>query len=187
MSIIKNKIANLLTGLTLTEVSTYALSNNYTQNKHMNTKLDLIHLKNSVSSEYNVLRTWLLPSLLEVLKNNKHNEYPQIIFEMSTIFKKGSSETGTEENERLCILLHNKTTTFTEIKQVLDYLFNSLNIKYTIKETEHPSFIPGRTARVSVNNKEIAYIGEIHPKVLKNFDLELPVAALELNLTELFT
>jgi len=186
ISILKNKIAELLTGLTLTEVSTYALSNNYTQNKYMNTKLDLIHLKNSVSSDYNVLRTWLVPSLLEVLKNNKHNEYPQIIFEMATIFKKGSSDTHTEENERLCVLLHNKTTNFTEIKQVLDYLFKSLNLKYTIKETEHPSFIPGRVARVSCNGKEVAYIGEIHPKVLKNFDLELPVAALELNLTELF-
>ena len=186
MEILKNKIAEILIGLNLTEVSTYALSNNHIQNTFMNTSLSLIHLKNSVSSDYNVLRMWLTPSLLEVLKNNKHNEYPQNIFEISTIFKTGTSETHTQENERLCILLHDKNTNFTVIKQILDYLFSSLNLKYSINETEHPSFIPGRVARISHNNKEIAYIGEIHPSVLKNFGLELPVAALELNLTELF-
>ena len=186
MEILKNKIAEILMGLNLTEVSTYALSNNHIQNTFMNTSLSLIHLKNSVSSDYNVLRMWLTPSLLEVLKNNKHNEYPQNIFEISTIFKTGTSETHTQENERLCILLHDKNTNFTVIKQILDYLFSSLNLKYSINETEHPSFIPGRVARISHNNKEIAYIGEIHPSVLKNFGLELPVAALELNLTELF-
>ena len=48
------------------------------------------------------------------------------------------------------------------------------------------SFISGRTGRVSCKGKEVAYIGEINPQVLDNFALETPVAALELNLTDLF-
>jgi len=61
-----------------------------------------------------------------------------------------------------------------------------LNVRYEIEETEHPSFIPGRVARIKINNKKIAYIGEISPKVIVNWDLDVPVTALELNLTELF-
>ena len=61
----------------------------------------------------------------------------------------------------------------------------SLGVKFDLKETEHDSFISGRVARVSCGGKEIAYIGEIHPRCLENFELEMPVAALELNLSEL--
>ena len=61
-----------------------------------------------------------------------------------------------------------------------------LDVKYEMRETEHASFIPGRVARVSVKDKDIAYIGEIHPGVLQNFDIDIPVAAFEFNLTELF-
>jgi len=49
-----------------------------------------IPLANSISSEYNVLRAWVLPSLMEILSNNKHHEYPQKIFTIGTIFKKNA-------------------------------------------------------------------------------------------------
>ena len=87
---------------------------------------------------------------------------------------------------RLGLALCEDKADFTKIKQIFDYLMRMLDIKYEIKETDHPSFIQGRVARVSVKNKDIAYIGELHPQILQNFDLDMPVAAFELNLTELF-
>ena len=68
----------------------------------------------------------------------------------------------------------------------MDYLFSQLDLKYEIKDVEHDSFIEGRVGRISVKGKDVAYIGEIHPLVLTRFDLTVPVAALEINLTELF-
>ena len=65
-------------------------------------------------------------------------------------------------------------------------MFNALGLKYSTEETDHQSFITGRVARVIVNDQKIAYMGEINPIVLNNFSLEMPVAALELNVTELF-
>ena len=75
---------------------------------------------------------------------------------------------------------------FTRAKQMLDAVINALDIKYEIKEAEQKSFISGRTARILVNNKGVAYLGEIHPQVLENFGLKTPVAGFELNLTELY-
>ena len=72
------------------------------------------------------------------------------------------------------------------MKQFLDYLFRMIGIKYSVEETEHESFIPGRVIKIIVNNKPIGFLGEIHPSVLRNFALEMPVAAMEINLTELF-
>ncbi len=177
---IKNKIADILIGLGITEVSTYHLTNKELQTTLMNTILECIDILNPKSAEYNTLRAWVIPSLLEVLKTNKHNEYPQRIFEIGTIFKKSG-----EEAAHLAVVLADTDANFTHIKQILDALAISLSLKITCKETEHPSFIRGRVARVSCNNKEIAYIGEIHPQVLQNFGLETPVAACELNMTEI--
>jgi phenylalanyl-tRNA synthetase beta subunit len=62
----------------------------------------------------------------------------------------------------------------------------ALNIKYELTDTEHGSLIRGRNARVIVNGAKIAYIGEVHPQVLSNWTIDMPVAILEMNVTELF-
>ena len=182
----KNKIADFLIGLNLLEVSSYNISNKHDQNGRMLVNNNLILLANSLTQDYNALRSWLIPSLLKILKENKHNEYPQRIFEIGRIFEKDKSETNVKEYDKLGIALSDIKTNFTEIKQILDALLNVLNIKYEINEEEHQSFIKGRAAKISINNKKIAYFGEISPAVLERWDLELPVAVLELDLNELF-
>jgi len=153
----------------------------------MNFNAEIVELENALTKEYNVLRYWMIPSLMHVLSENKHNEYPQHIFDMGTVFKENNEkETHLEEATRLGIALCNPKADFTEIKQILDYLFRALGISYDIEEAEHDSFIKGRVGRVSYHGKKIAYIGEIYPKVLENWELEMPVAVLELNLTDLF-
>ena len=184
--IFKRKISNLLVGLDLIETSTYNLTNKDFQCKRMSIELPPIELANSISSDYNVLRAWALPSLIEILSNNKHYEYPQKIFTTGTIFKENNKfETNIEENERLAVAIASEKTDYTEIRQILDYLFRNLDLKYEIVETEHNSFIAGRVGRVVVNGKKVAYIGEISPKVLQNWELEVPITAFELNLSEL--
>lgn len=184
---LKSKIIELLIGFGFLETNTYNLVNKDIQTKMMEYETEVIALKNSVSTEYNSLRAWMIPSLMQVLKDNKHYEYPQNIFEIGAVFKKNEEfETNIEETQRLAVLLCSKDVDFTRIKQVMDALMNAFELKYHVEDVVHNSFIPGRVARISINNKKIAYIGEIHPKVLENFGLEMPVATLELNISELF-
>jgi phenylalanyl-tRNA synthetase beta chain len=185
--IFKNKVADSITGLGFLETSTYNLSNKEFQSKRMEVQSDTIELLNSISSDYNVLRSWVLPSLMEILGNNKHHEYPQRIFTIGTVFKKNNKEeTGIQEDQRLAIAIASEKTDYTKARQVLDYLLRSLDLKYEINEAEHGSFIPGRVGRAVVKGKKVAYIGEISPKVIRNWDLNVPVTAFELNLSELF-
>lgn len=183
---LKRKISEILAGLGLIEVNTYHLTSREAQAERMGAKLDLIEVARSATKEYSALRQWMIPCLMQVLFENKHHEYPQNIFDIGIVFKKNpATETGIGENENLSVVLCNQSTDFTKIKQVLDYLFRCLGIKYTLEETEHPSFIPGRVAQLSANGKKIGYIGELHPQVLSNWGIDLPVSALEINLTEL--
>ena len=183
----KNKISVLLAGLGLIETSTYHLANKEVQCRKMNVETPLIELANSISSDYDVLRAWVLPSLMEVLSNNKHHEYPQKIFTMGTIFKKSSGEeTGISEKQRLAVAIASEKADYTEIRQMLDYLFRSIGVNYEVSEAEHASFIDGRVAKVSIGGNKVAYMGEINPIVLSRWGIEVPVAALELNLMELY-
>ncbi|HIP89336.1 MAG TPA: phenylalanine--tRNA ligase subunit beta, partial [Thermococcus paralvinellae] len=75
----------------------------------------------------------------------------------------------------------------TEAKEILDSVMRHLGIEYELEETEHGSFIPGRVGKVIVNGKEIGIIGEIHPQVLENWGIEMPVAAFEIFLKPLYT
>jgi phenylalanyl-tRNA synthetase beta chain len=171
----------------LLETSTYHLTNKDHQCRRMDTEVPLIPLANSLSNEYDMLRAWVIPSMMEVLAGNRHNDYPQNIFGTGAVFKKKpDQDTNITEHVRIAVALCSDTADYTAIRQVLDYLLSSIDVEYSIEDTEHSSFIPGRVGRVKAKNKGIAYIGEIHPQVLDNWDLDMPVACFELNLTELF-
>jgi len=185
--IFKRKVANILVGFAFLETSTYHLTNPEDHNKKMNFETEIIQLDNPLSTDYSILRSWLTPSLMKVLSENTHNEYPQNIFEISEVFNHNNkTETNVEETTRLAVLLCEKNSDFTKIKQILDSLLSVLNIDYTVQEFTNNSFIPGRAASIIVKGKKIADLGEIHPLVLENFNINMPVASFELNLTELF-
>lgn len=185
--VFKRKLSEILVGLGLLECKVYHLTSKEFQGKMMNKDTAMIELANAMNIEYSALSAWVIPLLMEVLRNNKHNEYPQNIFTISGVFKKaGNTETGILEQETLACLLCAEDADYTRIKQVLDYLFRMIGVEYNIEDAEHSSFISGRVGRLVVNGKNFAYIGEISPVVLENWKIEQPVAAFELNISELF-
>lgn len=182
----KNLVAEILVGLGLMETHTFCISNKEVQNKSMGTKQPLIELSNALSSEYDVLRAKIIPSLMEVLKINKHNDYPQKIFEIGIIFEKDSKqETNIKETNNLAAMICSADSNYTLIRQILDNLLSRLGKEVIIKDTEHNSFLSGRAGSVHVSGKQIGIIGEIHPQVLENFGIEMPVVAFEIDLDEL--
>ena len=179
------RIANVLVGLDLLETNTYHLMSKEELNTKMCLELLPIELENA-PADYNCLRNWMTPSLMKVLSENKHNDYPQKIFEIGTIFKQDETqETNVKEQKRLTVLTTHTKADYTEAKQILDFMMKALDLKYVIEETEHNSFIQGRVGRVIVEGTKVAYIGEIHPQVLENWKLEMPVSGFEINITEL--
>ncbi len=183
----KKKIVYLLIGLNYMEINTHHLIPKLAQKEQMLTTQEVVSIIDSVSIEFNSLRSWLLPSTLLVLKDNKHNEFPQNIFEIATIFLPNKQTATTiEEQQHLTIALCESNADYTKIRQVVDYILRMLALEYEIKETTHPSFIQGRVGEIFVNNKSIGFLGELNPEVLSNFTLETPTVAAELNCNILF-
>ena len=172
-----SKIAELLIGLGLIEISSYHLV------KEEEIKLaekEKIEVENS-KTEYKILRPNLLLPTLRIFAENKGCEYPQRIFEMGTIFARGEkSETGISESKHLIVA--GSPANFTELKQMLDYLARMFNVSYTLQEISYTGCIEGRTGTILLNNKPAGIIGEMHPDTLRKWNIKMPVAFFEINL-----
>jgi phenylalanyl-tRNA synthetase beta chain len=186
----RKKVSYLLTGLDMLEASSFHISNKELQLKKMNNNADdFVELLESKSDGHNLLRYSVLASLMQILGENTHNEYPQNLFESAICFRQTNnpdSETGIEEINHLAVVLCGNDTNYTKIKQVLDYLMRHLDLKYEIKETANPAFISGRAGKIILDGKEIGFLGEIHPQVIDNFGVEMPIAGMEIDLKKIF-
>ena len=182
LGVFKKKIVDLLIGLKLTELYTYNISNDQVMEKQSFGKKPIM-LTNSISEEYNCLRNNMISSLLDTLAHNKHNDYPQHIFDIGIVFTKDpKEETGIKEQSYLSVVFCEEGVNFTKIKQVLDYVFSNLDTTYEVKESLNKTFMEGRVGEIIVKGKTIGTIGELNPEVLSNFQLEYSVAAFELNI-----
>ncbi len=181
-----DRIRSIIVGLGFQEVWSAVLSNKQLMYDQMNLENEnnVVELEDYISETYSIVRSWLMPIMLDFLSKNKHNDFPQKIFEQGISTLKDGNNVN--DYEKISIVISNSNTDFTEIKQILDYLMKMLKINYDIDEIEHKSFISGRVGKIIINKDEVGLIGEINPEVLFNFRLENPVVALELNLDKLF-
>ena len=184
---IKRKISEIFVGLKILEVSNYHLTNKKDEFTKMGisktNEKEFIEVEES-KTDYSMLRKYLTPYLLKNISENIDSEYPQSIFEIGKVFKLQKEEINERENLAVAITPGN----FTEIKQALEYFLKMINIEIKIKEPEEfpLHFIEGRVAEIILENKRIGFIGEIHPKILKNWRIKMPVAIFEISLKEIF-
>ncbi len=187
-TMLRDLIRELMVGLGYQEVLTFTLSNPDTLFRKMNILPEkVVELANPRVSWMTCLRNWLLPNLMEFLSHNTHVEYPQKIFEVGYCVVHDEKQVNkTRDIEKLgCVTIHSNAS-FTEIKSTLDALLTNLGLKYDLEETSHGSFIEGRVGKIIIEGEETGLIGEIHPQVLQNWNLENPAAAFELDLSKIW-
>ena len=185
---VANAVRQIMVGLGFVEALNFILANEVDHYQKMRRKAEgLVTLANPVSTEYSIIRNDLLPSLMRNLADNKHQVFPQRMFEVSDVIRiNKESETCTERRIHAAGVSSHPTANFTEIKSILEALLMNLGLKnWTVHEAEHPSFLQGRAATVSFKGTELGVVGEIHPEVLNNFELENPTSAFEIDLQKI--
>jgi phenylalanyl-tRNA synthetase beta chain len=179
-----DRCRELMVGAGFQEVFSALLSNKGTLSHRMAAPaMDTVEIDEFISENYSVLRTWLIPVLMEVLAENKHQEYPQRVFEQGLVTHRHGDRAV--DKEKLAAVSTHADATYTEMRQVLDGMLAALGIDAKLAEAEHPSFIPGRCAQVLIAGEPAGFLGEIHPGVLERWGLHMPVAALELDLSRM--
>jgi phenylalanyl-tRNA synthetase beta chain len=155
-------------------------------------------LANPMSSEQSQLRTTLLGSLLDVAQRNRARGVAAIgLFESGAVYHAGeiSAENLVDEPHHLGTLLAGpiRQATWREqrpphadffaAKGVLSGLLSALGLDWEVQVGVAPFLHPGRAASVHVGGEEIGWLGEIHPNVAAQWDLDDTVAGFELNLS----
>jgi len=193
------KVRQILTGCGLYEVITYSFHSR-TEFDRLGVPADsplrnTVALQNPLSEEQAVMRTLMLPGILDVLQRNYSRRNSNgAVFGIGTVFYPRAKEELPAEREKIAAAVMGNTPKawgtpshtmdFYHLKGVLEALFRSLNISsYSFEPVSaEPGYHPGRTARVCVKGNDIGFLGEIHPQVLENYELPDRVAALELDL-----
>ena len=180
-------VAEIMIGLGFQEVLTYALTSPVVVSNNVpSSQGKLVELLNPRMTTHTVLRNWLLPSLLETLSHNTHVDYPQRIFEIGPCIGRRENETHPiQETRRLAAVTIHANAGFTEIRSSLDALAKNKGRSFQIKETEHPSFLSGRCGAIISDGREVGVIGEVNPRVIKSWGLNLPAAAFEVEMPAL--
>ncbi|XP_065176367.1 phenylalanine--tRNA ligase beta subunit-like [Sycon ciliatum] len=147
-----------------------------------------VHIGNPKTLEFQVARTTLLPGILKTVASNRKVSLPLKLFEISDIVVRDEkSEVGAKNLRSLCAVHYGRRPGFEVMHGLLDRLMQLREVPctkdgsgYCLEASSDPTYFPGRCASVMVRGEKIGTLAVLHPDVLKNFELNLPCAVLDL-------
>ncbi len=202
----EERVRDLLVGLGLDEIISYSLIDPGDEARlvlgdgTLPALGEIVILRNALAPERSQMRRTLLSGALRTARNNLRHIERVALFEVGHIHYRAAApdpaagETGVLEPRRLAILLtgprqgqwfeatDRAPLDYFDLKGIAEALLERLALsdKAQWERGVHPSFHPGRCARVIVGERELGHIGELHPLVREAFDLpEQPVSLLE--------
>lgn len=173
-----DKARPILVGLGFFEVATLSLSNDQEQFEALNlsSESEALRILNPVSEAHTLVRVSLLPSLMAILRKNKHRELPQKLFEIGDVVR------GVRNRTLLAGVAIHARAGFTEAKSLVLSVSSAMGITPQVSATEHPAFVAGRCAEVTVEGERMGIFGEVHPSTVEAFELKYPVIAFEVDI-----
>ncbi len=158
-------------------------------------------IANPLSEEQGLMRTQMLAGILQTSSRNYNRRNLNLrLFEFGNCFKVKKAGEQPEEINTLAIALSGEYNPgWQGQKAAFDYfylkgLWENLSRAFNLPECtylpadegKYPFMHPGRSAIILCGGEEIGFLGEIHPLVLANYELEKPLTFLQVK-TEPFT
>ena len=199
MHLLKNKLKQTLVSCGFYEAINYSFVSRESFDSFAHYGAGAVTISNPLSEEQQIMRSSLIPSLLENLKRNISRKNDDIaLFELSPVF---SVSSGVKESWKLSALMHglreepswagaNEVLDFYDIKGIIEKLLLGIGISGDIikfNPTNSPVFHPGRSAAVSLRDKEVGHLGELHPEIAAAFDIKGAPLAFEIDIKPLLT
>ncbi|MBM3318785.1 MAG: phenylalanine--tRNA ligase subunit beta, partial [Candidatus Eisenbacteria bacterium] len=211
---LSERARSLLCGLGFQEVMTLPLTHEHLHDLLLGRQPSgrAVRIDNPVSSEQTMVRTELLPGLLDTLRRNVTHPLPQMIFEVGEVtLLDGSAETGARDLRRLACGLAGARAGFEDIKAVAEAILREFALEASYEPCARAPFLEGRAAAARIGDRgapaggggEAAsppakpagdggasgepalYFGEVDPAVLERFGIQNPVVLLEADLERL--
>ncbi len=200
---IEKQLRNLLVNCGMTEVINFSFTAPDAAGKLLLSDSDprrfAIKLANPLVDEQSVMKTTLLPGLLETTARNINFRSMDLkLFEIRRVYLPREGEDM--PREPLCIVgavtgsrdgdgwsRPNEPVDFFDVKGIVESLLDFLDVGGISWVTDNldPYYHPGKSCRILAGRDCIGSVGELHPSVQKNFALEKPVFCFELDFEKL--
>ncbi|MFW5940354.1 MAG: phenylalanine--tRNA ligase subunit beta [Chloroflexota bacterium] len=198
----EERIKDILVQLGLQEVITYRLTTPEREAQLLpqpdvpSDDRPYVTLANPITVDRVAMRHNLLASLLEVVADNSRFRDHIALFEVGQIYLASEDGVLPDEMRRLGISMsgprqpeHWENGTqgaydFYDLKGVVESLLQALGVDtWSVEAARHPTFRPGRTARITIGDRQLGLLGELHPLVNDALDLrsDYPVLAADLD------
>ena len=171
-------VSSTLLGCGLSEIATFSFISPKHYDKIRLPKDDprrtSVTITNPLGEDTSVMRTTVIPSMLDVLSRNYNNRNDAAsLFEISNEYIWNGTEKLPDENVKVTLGMYGSDCDFFKLKAVIEELLYVAGVAdYDVAPvTDDPTFHPGRTAEITVNGVRIAYLGEVHPAVLANYSI----------------
>ncbi len=147
---------------------------------------DSITIMNPLGEDTSIMRTTVLPSMLEILARNYNYRNKSVqLYELGrTYFAK---EDGLAHEPKVLSLGAYDSDFFT-LKGSVEAILSALRITDVVfvPERENPSYHPGRCARVYTGDRLVGVLGQVHPAVAANYGVDTSLYCAELSFDALF-
>lgn len=186
-----DKIRDILIGFGYSEMLTFSfMSPNVFDKIRLleNDKLrNAVKILNPLGEDFSIMRTTMLPSVLETLKlNNSHRVPEASFFEIAYVYltEEVVLTRLPEHVQMICMGSYGKGDFF-EFKGAVEGLLNCLKITdYEFEAvTDNQSMHPGRTAKLLVKGQEVGFFGQIHPETADKYEVPFDTFVAELKCT----
>ncbi len=145
-------------------------------------------ISNPLGEDTSVMRTTSLPSMLEIITRNcNFNNENVRLFEVATVYLPTGPDTLPCENKVLTVGMYGDCDFYT-VKGVCENILKLASIQNVSirSEDSNPSYHPGRCAVLYAGEQKLGVLGQIHPVVMQNYGIDLPVYAAELDFEVIF-
>jgi phenylalanyl-tRNA synthetase beta chain len=200
LAVLRERVADTLVAAGMQQIITYSMSDIDSISKVL-PREDLainppLKVANPLSRQYEYARTTLRHSALETLAANERGSGELIaLFETARTYQPREGDLP-HEVESLAGVVSGRSADrwglprgepagFFDAKARLEALFDKLHVDTTYREAHDFAYLPGRTAEVVVGDTTVGLVGEVHPRVAREFGLQAPVAMFEVNIEAL--
>ena len=184
----ERKLGNTLLACGCTEVSTFSFISPKAYDKIClpadSTLRNSIVILNPLGEDTSIMRTTILPSMLDVLSfNYNHKTEAACMYEMGTVYTPTTPDKLPIESQKVTIGMYGGSADFFALKGIVEKLLDCLHVDHYDVEPvkDNPTFHPGRTAAFTIDGKVLATLGEVHPNVAENYAIGTRVYLAEID------
>lgn len=189
--VFENKIVSIMLGQGLFECLSFSfISPKAYEKAGFDADDKNIVIRNPLGEDTSVMRTSVLPSMLEILSRNCNNRIPNArFFEIAKTYRQNPSGDLPDEHKVLCVGLYGANEDFFALKGIIEELIDKCGIdlnevKFTALRS-NKTFHSGRCAEITVSGLVIGVLGEINPVVSERFGISVRAYAAEIRMDRL--